>query len=369
MGACLATTPGTSTSYSNTGFALLGPILEQITGRDVSGKTGKPDLHSGSLLEEFAVDQLGLPIPGQGTSRGIFYSQDVLELRDPKEPIWRAWSTVTNSYYKPVGDEKRPHCEWDEGSSECRFNEWTNDQQRFDWNFADQDVLVGYQGASFGGPSTAGALSTEAEVFLRFMAKYWVGGDGPNPRYGETRCPDGNCIWTLATGHNGARDGTYAEAKQLGGPVKPIPQGTCVDDDDCPTYTACNNTNQEEALVQEFCRSGKCWRYNEYGIPPLDPVTGNLVDDFGQQECRRCRLPVGVDIFVALNQQSDKKCREAESLDPNDPDYYTCDSAYGMLTDIMLHAACQVQWPANPFVLWPPVFENGGSSMAGFSGP
>jgi len=363
MGACLATAPGSNTSYSNTGFALLGVIAEYITGRNFSGKLGQPNLHTGSMLEEFNADQLGLPVPGQGTAEGMFHSQDVFDIRNPAEPVYRAWSTVTNSYYKPVNDEKRPYCEWDDGIGSCNFNEWIDAATRYDWRFENQQVLTGYQGGSFGGPATAGSIATEAEVFLRFMAKFWVGGDGGNPRYGESRCPDGNCVWTLATGHNGARDGTYAEAKQLGGPVKVIPQDLCVDDDDCPTYTACNNTGQE-STVQEFCRSGKCWRYNEYFIPPVDPVTGAITDDFGNLECRTCRLPAGVDIFVALNQQSDKKCREKQDGDPNDPDYYTCSTAYGRLPDFLLHAACQVQWPANPYQLWPPVFENGGSSMA-----
>lgn len=363
MGACLADNPGFVTTYSNTGFAMLGPILEYITGRNVFGINGKPQLHTGSLLEEFATEQLGLPIPGQGTTRGIFYSQDNFDLREPKEPIWREWSTVTNSYYKPVDDEKRPFCEWDENSGVCLFNDWI-DGGRHDWDFRDENVIAGYHGGSFAGPNTAGALSTEAEVFLRFMAKYWVGGSGVNSRYGETRCPNGDCVWNLATGHNGSRAGTYAEAKQLGGPSKAIPQGMCVDDDDCPTYTACNNTAQEEANVQEFCRSGKCWRYNEYTTPALDPATGDMTSDFTNLQCNRCRLPAGVDIFVALNQGSDKKCREAEALDPSDPNYYTCDTAYGLLASVMMHAACHVQWPPNPWVLWPPVFENGGSSMS-----
>lgn len=363
MGACLANPPGTTTSYSNTGFAMLGPILEYITGRSVSGVNGKPHQHTGSLLEEFATEQLGLPLVGQGTTRGIFYSQDNFDLRDPKEPIWRAWSTVTNSYYKPVDDEKRPFCEWDESTGVCRFNDWI-DGGRHDWDFRDESVIVGYHGGSFAGASTAGALSTEAEVFLRFMSKYWVGGDGVNPRYGESRCPNGDCVWNLATGHNGARDGTYAEAKQLGGPVKAVPQGFCVDNDDCPTYTACNGTDQEEVNVQEFCRGGRCWRYNEYTMPALDPVTGDITSDFTNLQCNRCALPVGVDIFVALNQGADKKCREAGALDPSDPNYYTCDTAYALLTSVMLHAACQVQWPPNPWVLWPHVYEDGGSTMS-----
>ncbi len=365
MGSCLLYTPGTSPpasldSYSNTAYSLLGIVIETVTGRNFDGTTGKPQLHQGSLLEEFNEDQLGLPIPGQGTAEGMYHAQSRFELRNPKEPVWRAWSTTAGgTYYKLVYDEKRPYCEWI--SNNCSFLDWINGVLRFDWAFLDRQTIQGYEGSSGTGPATAGSLAVEAEAYLRFMAKYWVGGSGSDPRYGETRCPGGQCIWTLSTSHTGALGGAYSDVKQLGGPVKT--NTSCSQDSDCPTYTACQGTGQDE-VVQRFCLGGFCYSRNEYFTPPIDPGTGRITDDFSQAECHSCRLPVGVDIFVAFNQWSDKKCYEASILDLTDDDYYTCSGAYNAVAGFLGDAVCKVPWPPNPFVLWPPVIQSGGSSMS-----
>ena len=68
---------------------------------------------------------------------------------------------------------------------------------------------------------------------------------------------------------------------------------------------------------------------------------------------------MGVDIFLAFNQSSDKKCYEASLLDDSDPDYYTCSEAYRAVSGFLLDAACKVSWPSNPFILWPPGFDGG----------
>ncbi len=360
MGSCLLSTPGTVTLYSNTGYALAGIIAEYLTGTPFAGSTGRPNLHSGSLLESFAENQLGLPIPGQATAEGIYISQNSFALRNSKEPIWRAWSTTNGgTYYKLVDDEKRQYCRW--LSNECTFSDWISGSLRFDWDFLDRKTIQGYEGSSGEGPGTAGSLAVEAEVYLRFMAKYWVGGGGSNPRYGETRCPGGNCIWNLSTSHTGALGGAYSDVKQLGGTVKT--NTSCSADSDCPTYTACSGTSESET-VQQFCLGGKCRKRNEYYTTPIDPGTGVLTDNFAQAECHSCRLPVGVDIFVAFNQWSDKKCYEASILDPSDPGYYECSDAYSAVAGFLGDAACKVPWPVNPFQLWPPVFHDGGSSMS-----
>lgn len=370
MGACLLSTPGDTYLYSNTGFSLLGIVTEEITGKFFAGTTGKPQQHQGSLLENFNDNQLGLPIPGQGTADGMYVAQNRFELRNSKEPVWRSWTTDNGgSYYKLVRDEKRMYCDWI--GNDCNFNAWINGTDRFDWEFEDRTTIRTYEGSAGTGPATAGSLAVEAEVYLRFMAKYWVGGsgkDGANPRYGETRCPGGNCIWTLSTSHNGALRGAFSDVKQLGGPVK-VNNSSCSQDSDCPTYTACQGTGQDE-VVQQFCLGGKCHMRNEYFTPPIDPSTGRITDDFSQAECHSCRLPVGVDIFVAFNQWDDKKCYEASLLDEDDEDYYTCSDAYNLVGGFLGDAVCKVQWPPNPFVLWPPVIQSGGSSMSpGFAQP
>ena len=255
--------------------------------------------------------------------------------------------------YKLVDDKKRPYCEW--FAKECTFLDWIHEVLNFDWKFLDRKTIQGYHGSSFAGPKTAGSLAVEAEVYLRFMAKFWVGGRGDppiyNPRYGETRCPGGNCIWTLYTSHTGAGTGNYSDVKQLGGTIKT--NTNCSANSDCPMYTACSGTPESETL-QGFCLGGKCRERNEYFTTPIDPATGVITDDFTVAECQSCRLPVGVDIFVSFNQWRDKKCWEAGLLDPSDSNYYTCSNAYRAIAGFLGDAVCQVQWPANPFQLWPP---------------
>ncbi len=370
IGSCLMYTPGIGPgpnlpsdydTYSNTAYSLLGIVMEYITGKNFDGTTGKPQEHSGSLLEAFNENQLGLPIPGQGTSEGMYHAQSLFELRNSKEPVWRSWTTAGGgSYYKLVNDEKRPYCNWI--SNDCNFNDWINGIDRFDWEFLDRQTIQNYEGSSGTGPATAGSLATEAEVYLRFMAKYWVGGDGTDPRYGETRCPGGDCIWNLSASHTGALRGTYSYVGQYSGTKKT--NTSCTQDSDCPQYTACQGTGQDEA-VQQFCLGGKCHKRNEYSTTPIDPGTGKLTDDFSHLECHSCRFPVGVDIFIAFNQWDDKKCYEASLLDPDeDEDYYSCSDAYNMVIGFLDDAICKTQWPPNPFVVWPPVLQGGGSSMS-----
>ena len=363
MGACLLFTPGTDDSYSNTGYALLGIVAEFLTGTPFGASTGRPNLHSGSLLEDFNQDQLGVPIEGQATDEGMYVSQNVFNMRNPLEPVWRSWSTQNGgTYYKLVDDKKRPYCEW--FANECTFFDWIHEVLNFDWKFLDRKTIQGYHGSSFAGPKTAGSLAVEAEVYLRFMAKFWVGGRGDppiyNPRYGETRCPGGNCIWTLYTSHTGAGTGNYSDVKQLGGTIKT--NTNCSANSDCSMYTACDGTPEAETL-QEFCLGGKCRQRNEYFTPPIDPATGVITDDFTTAECHSCRLPVGVDIFVSFNQWQDKKCWEASQLNTSDSDYYKCSNAYRALAGFLGDAVCKVQWPANPFQLWPPPTFEGGSPL------
>lgn len=373
LGSCLLYTPGGTipeglNSYSNTAYAFIGGIIETITGMPISGRTGKPAEHEGSYLEQFAEQQLGLPLPDQGTPYGIFSSGGVFRLRPANTPVFRHWDDDQQTYYPLYGDDKRPHCEW--SSNDCRFTDWQNNDPRHDWDFVERGSLPAFSGGGSGGTGTEGGFYTEAEVFLRFMAKYWVGGESDSnndPLYGESRCPDGDCIWNQFIGHNGSLDGVWAEARQLGGMV----DGgvNCSATNPCPIYTACAGTAQYHQ-AQSICLGlndngiGRCYVRNEYYIPPLHPITGLPTGDFTNLECHSCRLPLGVDLFIAFNQDADKKCVEAEALGEDNPFYYSCNSAYSMSVAYLYHAACQVDWPANPFVLWPQVTRSGGSTMS-----
>ena len=138
-----------------------------------------------------------------------------------------------------------------------------------------------------------GSLAAEAEVFLKFMSEYWVGGYENNPRIGEKR----NQVWKRYTAHNRAFERTYALAIQLGG-----------------------NRNPKE------------WK-----LPPLH-AKGRILDDFGNLKMYSGVLPDGVDILVAVNQRADKKCVEAKS--------YSGGDAYGLLDNFILYGVSQVNWGA-----------------------
>ncbi|MGB0715150.1 MAG: MopE-related protein [Phycisphaerae bacterium] len=373
FGACLLSDPGSNESYSNTNFAFIGHLAEHITGQTFSAKVGKPDLHNGSALEDFLQTYLNVPLPTQGTPEGIFVSQDVLRLRHPQEPIYRQWEGGT--YYPLQTDLKRPHCLWN--GDVCSFEDFISGAVRYTWDFLQTNTLSPYRGGGNDAAGSTGSLAAEAEVFLKFMSRYWVGGGGSDPRYGKTRCPDGDCIWTQGNSHNGARAGTWSFVFQWGGSGRTGQD--CTTNEECGALTVCGDTEQ---AVQRpsACRggsddngtpddpsddffAGECTRWSEYFMPPIDACGDIVQDDFANLECHACQLPIGVDIFIALNQSRDKKCAEAEALGEGHPDYYTCSAAYGLLKDFIMHGVCQVQWPPNSFAVWPPVESDGSSGL------
>lgn len=376
LGSCLLFTPGgvipdfgfddPINPYSNTAYAFVGAITEAITGKEISAGVGRPEFHIGSYLQEFAAEELGLPLLDQGTPHGIFSLGGVFRHRPANTPVFRHWDDGQQTYYPLFADGKRPYCEWD--GADCRFNDWRAGAVRHDWDFEDRGSLPAFTGGSSGGVGTEGGFYTEAEIFLRFMAKYWVGGassSNNDPLYGETRCPNGDCIWTKFMSHNGSLDGVWAESRQLGGMSN---TGVACDaGTPCPTYTACAGTAQFH-LAQQVCLgsggTGTCFKRNEYYIPPLDPVSGLPTDDFVNLECHSCRLPVGVDLFIAFNQDADPLCVEAEARGVDHPFYYSCSTAYGQIVSHLYHAACQIDWPTNPYQVWPPVTQAGGSTMS-----
>ncbi len=360
-GACMVYTPGTAPpagfdNYSNTAFSFVGDIAQTLTGQSFASKDGRPGLHSGSLLEDFTTEDLGLPLPGQGTDEGIFLSQNAFRHRNPKEPVYRDWSGATNGFYGRSSDTKRPHCIWNNFFDFCDFDDWVDDDPRFSWDFEDTGVLTAYSGGEYDAPGSAGSFATEAAVYLRFMAKYWVGGQGTDPDYGQTRCPNGNCAWSSGHSHNGSVTGGYSFALQLGGPV--WTNETCTANSDCGSYTAC--AGKSGAFTAEgFCLGGYCYKLNEYQLPEF-AMCGAITDgDFENPRCYACRLPVGVDIFVAINQRGDGRCASGSP---------SCSTAYGYLKDFLLHAACNVSWPPNPYVIWPPVLADGGSGFGFVTG-
>ncbi|MEG4345177.1 serine hydrolase [Microcoleus sp. A003_D6] len=271
--------------YSNTSPAFPTIILEQLvaSGR-YAAKMGKLETHQGSALEVFFKAELGISTTA---ARGIFMSQGLENIVD-REPDKRDWNGQT--YYWQGWDVKRPHCIWK--GSLCDFYSWLNPQPgtiNWSWNLG----RVPFSSRNTDLVPGTGSLAAEAGVFLKFMSEYWVGGYENNPRIGEKR----NQVWNRYTAHNGALDGTHAWAIQLGG-----------------------NRNPKE------------WK-----LPPLDDK-GRIVDDFGKLMMYSGNLPDGVDIFVAVNQNADRKCVEAKS--------YNCGEAYGLLDNFILYGVSQVNWGA-----------------------
>jgi len=271
--------------YSNTSPAFPTIILEQLvaSGR-YAAKMGKPETHQGSALEIFFKTELGI---STAADRGIFMTQGVANMVD-REPEKRNWNGKT--YYWQGWDVKRPHCIWK--GSFCDFSTWLNPKPgriNWSWNLG----MVPFSSRNTDLSPGTGSLAAEAEVFLKFMSEYWVGGHENNPRIGEKR----NQVWNRYTSYTGGLDGTYARAIQLGG-----------------------NRNPKE------------WK-----LPPLD-AEGRILDDFGKLNMYSGVLPDGVDIFVAVNQWADKKCVEAKS--------YNCRDAYGLLDNFIFYGVSQVNWGA-----------------------
>ena len=271
--------------YSNTSPALPTVILQQLvaSGR-YSAKMGKAETHQGSALEVFFKSELGISTTA---AKGIFMSQEVANIAD-REPDKRDWNGKT--YYWQGWDVKRPHCIWN--GKLCDFSTWIKPQPgTINWSWNLGQVPFSSRNSDLS-PGT-GSLAAEAEVFLKFMSEYWVGGYENNPRIGEKR----NQVWNRYTAHNGALAGTHAWAIQLGG-----------------------NQNPKE------------WK-----LPPIDDK-GRILDDFANLKMYSGNLPDGVDIFVAVNQRADKKCVEAKG--------YNCEDAYGLLDNFVLYGASQVNWEA-----------------------
>jgi hypothetical protein len=355
-GTCLLADPGDEYRYSNTGFSMLSLITENVSGQSFAGKVGRPGLHNGSALEDFLEEELGVPLSGQQTNKGMYVSETAFSKRNTAEPVYRHWSSSADSYYYLTSDRKRPHCQWQ--GDDCDFDEWIQNNLRVNWDFENADTLNAYQNDPFVRLGGRGALATESQVYLKFMSKFWVSnnqGDS-DPTYGQSRCPDGDCIWTIPTSHNGALTGTWSYALQLGGSIRT--NRGCSDDGDCNYGERCLGPTGQSV----------CYKPNTYKLPIYDSCINDFSDDASILVTHRCHFPVGVDIFVAVNQRRDKKCVDAESLSESDPDRYTCDEAYGLLDDYIYHGVCHVQWPANPYVLWPQVFEGGSTMGPEFTG-
>jgi hypothetical protein len=280
--------------YSNTSPAFPTIILEGLMASGRYGADlGKPETHKGSALQVFFQTQLGVPTTA---TEGVFITPLVQNFPGDREPKKRHWNG--KNYYGTAWDVKRPHCLWK--GKFCDFSSWLNKKTgTINWSWDLKQVLFAHASSGYISPGT-GSLAAEPRAFLKFMSQYWLAGYSANPFIGEKR----NNTWNRYAAHNGAYDGVYAEAIQLGGSNNP-----------------------------------KSW-----ALPPRD-AKGRILDVFDKEKLQtyQASLPDGVDIFVAVNQQADKKCVEADKINTKEKGY-NCGDAYGMLNNFVLYGASRVNW-------------------------
>jgi hypothetical protein len=281
-------------NYSNTDPSYWTTMIEQHTpsGR-YAANIGDPDSHQDSALQRFFETQLGFPTTG---ASGIFRQQGAIGLPASAYggPEKRGWSQSQGTYYPLDWDDKRPHCTWADDA--CDFQDWLDaNPGRTNWSWGLDQVLFAYSGGGVG--AGTGGLAAAPLAMLRFMANYWIGGYGANPRIGEPR----ENVWTLSTSHNGSVGGGFTFGLQYG------PDAT-----------------------------------SQWSMPPISP-SGHVLDDFDNLATYLCELPGneipdGIDIFVAVNQRGDKKCAASAALDG-----YTCGTAYDLLDNFVKFGICRVQ--------------------------
>jgi len=280
--------------YSNTSPAFPTIILEGLMASGRYGADlGKPETHKGSALQVFFQTQLGVPTTA---TEGVFITPLVQNFPGDREPKKRHWNG--KNYYGTAWDVKRPHCLWK--GKFCDFSSWLNKKTgTINWSWDLKQVLFAHASSGYISPGT-GSLAAEPRAFLKFMSQYWLAGYSANPFIGEKR----NNTWNRYAAHNGAYDGVYAEAIQLGGSNNP-----------------------------------KSW-----ALPPRD-AKGRILDVFDKEKLQtyQASLPDGIDIFVAVNQWADRKCVEADKINTKEKGY-NCGDAYGMLNNFVLYGASRVNW-------------------------
>lgn len=205
--------------YSNDGPGYIIIIAENLKNKRFAADNGNPASHTGSLLHEFFLEELGVPTTGQS---GIFRAHLTTPFPpgDP-EPKKRIWNGEQNTYYPVSWDTKRPHCIVNNTGTSCNFNSWrlaTHGRISWSWQRAEVPLVAEWIGVNAG----SGELVTDPGTFLKFLNKYWVGGYDENPRIGERRLSAGSPVWNLYTTHNGALFGAMSWAMQLGKQGEPL---------------------------------------------------------------------------------------------------------------------------------------------------
>lgn len=251
----------TKGNYSNTTPQMIMRIMEHVSGHNYTALIGDPATHEGSLVDRFFAETLGVQT---GPVAGVFARpQAVTTALDDiyPGPNGRSWDDGT--YYRLIGDRKRPQCDWN-GSS-CSFSNWNNGAPRLTWGGAAENLPIFLTGNGYG--AATGAMTVEVEEFLSFMTHYWTGGyDGDKPEaefdpwIGEAR----NNVWNIDTHHNGSvGGGGHARADQIADAVYNIygvdvfvafnqnANKRCLENEDAPGCSDHPYTNVVQAGVRE----------------------------------------------------------------------------------------------------------------------
>ena len=263
----------TQGKYSNTTPQIVMRMIEHISDRPYVAQMGYPETHEGSLVDLFFASQAGIET---GPVDGIFARPSAVTtiLDDPYPgPVGRIWQDGT--YYPLLGDRKRPHCNWSNGS--CSFGEWFNDTQRVNWGGAANKLPLILTSNGFG--AATGGMAVEAEAFLHFMAQYWTGGyDGDtseaqfDPWIGERR----NNVWNLDNHHNGSiGGGGVARADQIADAARDI-YGVDV-------FVAVNQNENKRCLENENAPGCADHLYDDVVKAGVNEVDWDAVMQYGLQ--------------------------------------------------------------------------------------
>jgi CubicO group peptidase (beta-lactamase class C family) len=290
--------------YSNTSPAFWTVVMEHVTGVHFSGRAGDPTSHQGSLLEQFFSSEVGLD---SFADAGVFRQPATIDPSEPDVmPDPRHWDSTQATLRPFADDQKRPHCRYENGV--CSFDQWI-DGERANWNFELEQVPFERAGAAVG--AGTGGLAIRPRFMLAFMNRFRAGGYNANPTIGEPRTS-----WSVGASHTGEMSGARAVVLSYSG-------------------------NADAT----------------YKVPPVGP-DGHLTDDLDHLVDGQFRPPAGLDVFVAVNQSTDPKCQASAALNAppsgggrgvlvaRTQQHYTCDTAYGVLDDYVLHGLAQVDWDA-----------------------
>jgi hypothetical protein len=319
-----------------------------------------PASHEASMLANFVQEHLARPddespYGAELSQYGLFGERPHNEIpppysaADPFEVWGRNYEGGT--YYPRKNDKKGWLCYWDGTSCDWYVGDkqgggpGVNFWQR--WG----DVPYGH-GSSMTGEG-AGGMLLEAPLFLRFIRKFMLSAS----KSGRTRT-----TWDYSDTKNGVWHGAIARANTYGLKIKDVgcthrnelkgqvPGGIfCADlpgvgsEYDCegrahPVW--CETPGQLDCCDRNDPHDADCFlcvQQISYAVPEIDPLNGSFYENPPK---KTCRLPYGLYFVFAMNQNSDAQSKDGD---------------YGLLDDFILDGLCQVDFPPNPFALWPEV--------------